>query len=127
MRFLRLPATLVVHVNRAYPDGSRCGVAVEFEQVLDLADLGLVADFGRPVDRDWEPCGTLYQLVSAVFHHGSTARSGHYFAYTFFGGSWVCVNDNLVAAAQMTPMELEASESASGPRVALLFYQRMDD
>jgi len=125
MRFLRLPSVLVLHVNRAQPDDSRCGAALEFEPTLDLCELGLVADLGKPVDRDWEPCRTLYRLMSVVFHRGASARSGHYFAHVLFAGSWLCVNDEAVTETQAAPWELEASEPATGARVALLFYQRV--
>lgn len=94
--FLRLPAVLVLHVNRARPDGGRCAAVLKFEERLDLRALGLVCHFGHPLDRDLEPCLPQYKLYAAVFHIGSSARSGHYFAYVMFGGYWVIIDDDRV-------------------------------
>eukprot|EP00927_Polykrikos_kofoidii_P028230 TRINITY_DN24688_c0_g1_i2.p1 TRINITY_DN24688_c0_g1~~TRINITY_DN24688_c0_g1_i2.p1 ORF type:complete len:625 (+),score=83.91 TRINITY_DN24688_c0_g1_i2:114-1988(+) len=127
-RLFRMPATLVLHVNRALVDGSRCDVALEFQQTLNLNSVGMVVHFGQPLDRNLEPCETTYTLFGAVFHKGPTARSGHYFAYVLFENNWVRIDDHRVvhplAPAKATPMALEASEPAEGARVALLFYKR---
>jgi len=128
-QFLRLPATLVLHVNRVRHDGSRCEVPLEFEPCLDLGRLKLVAHFGQPLDRNLEVCSMRYHLIGAVFHRGATERSGHYFAYVLCGGDWLRVDNDKVtqpSQAEGTPMALEASEPACGARVALLFYQRDD-
>lgn len=130
MHYLRLPATLVLHVNRAQPDGSRCETPLEFDRVLDLERLNLVAHFGQPLDRELEPCSTQYGLIGVVFHKGTEARSGHYFAYVLVEGNWMCVDDESVETpqgkAKASPMFLEASEPAGGARAALLFYHRED-
>jgi len=130
VQYLRLPQTLVLHINRAQADGSRCEVALEFEDKLDLGKLGLVRHFGQPLDRNLSPCPTRYHLRAAVFHRGPTARSGHYFAYVLFKTSWVKVDDEKVErlrpGAENTPMALEANETSNGAKVVLLFYQRDD-
>jgi len=130
MQFLRLPSTLVLHVNRARAGGSRCEVPLNFGPILDLGKLGLVAHFGQPLDRNLEVCSTCYNLIGAVFHRGATERSGHYFAYVFVEGEWVRLDNESVARpteeTEATPMALEESEPASGARVALLFYRRDD-
>mmetsp|Transcript_79947 Transcript_79947/g.222749 ORF Transcript_79947/g.222749 Transcript_79947/m.222749 type:complete len:566 (-) Transcript_79947:93-1790(-) len=127
-RLFRLPATLVLHVNRAQSDGNRCETVLEFESTLDLNSLGMVIHFGQPLDQGLDACGTQYILYGAVFHKGQTARSGHYFAYIHFRNSWVRIDDGRVqhnlSASKATPMALEASEPADGARVALLFYHR---
>jgi len=125
-RFLRLPSVLVVHLNRAQPDSGRCGVTIEFEAELDLSGMNLVADFGRPLDREMDPCNTRYCLFGAVFHRGKSARSGHYFAYVLWKGTWVCVDDNYVKQASKTsPMQLEQQEPSTGAKAILLFYKRL--
>jgi len=130
MQFLRLPVTLVLHVNRARADGSRCEVPLNFGPILDLGKLGLVAHFGQPLDRNLEVCSTCYHLIGAVFHRGATERSGHYFAYVLVEGEWVRLDNESVTRpseeAEATPMALEESEPANGARVALLFYRRDD-
>lgn len=129
-RLFRLPHVLVLHVNRARFDGSRCEAALEFEQTLDLGSLGVVCHFGNPLDRNLEPCSTTYDLFATVFHRGPTARSGHYFAYVFHGGEWVRIDDARVGVlreeSKATPMALELSEPVEGARVALLFYRRRE-
>lgn len=128
VQFLRLPSTLILHVNRALPDGSRCEIPLEFGPVLDLERLDMVMHFGQPLDQSLEPCSTRYDLVGAVFHRGTTARAGHYFAYVLFSGQWLRLDDDLVEAPERAdeadPSALEASAPAGGARVALLFYQR---
>jgi len=125
-RFLRLPSVLVVHLNRAQPDSGRCGVTIEFDAELDLSGMNLVADFGRPLDREMDPCNTRYRLFGAVFHRGKSARSGHYFAYVLWKSTWVCVDDNYVKQASKTsPMQLEQLEPSTGAKTILLFYKRL--
>mmetsp|Transcript_121565 Transcript_121565/g.388973 ORF Transcript_121565/g.388973 Transcript_121565/m.388973 type:complete len:739 (+) Transcript_121565:141-2357(+) len=144
-QYLRLPSILVLHINRAQADGTRCEIAVNFESTIDLAKLGLVKHFGKPLDRTLSPCPTRYSLRAAVFHRGPTARSGHYFAYVLAesslpssfswkgagagaGAAWTCLDDERVehprSSSRATPMALEASEPENGAKVVLLFYQR---
>eukprot|EP00928_Gymnodinium_smaydae_P100376 TRINITY_DN9830_c0_g1_i1.p1 TRINITY_DN9830_c0_g1~~TRINITY_DN9830_c0_g1_i1.p1 ORF type:complete len:567 (+),score=106.44 TRINITY_DN9830_c0_g1_i1:111-1811(+) len=134
-RLFRLPSVLMLHVNRAQSDGSRCEAILEFEPTLDLNSLGMVIHFGKPLDRGLEPCSTRYTLfgqtrIAQVFHRGPNARAGHYFVYVLFASTWVRVDDATVsqpvAEAKATPMALEASESNDGSRVVLLFYKRVD-
>lgn len=129
-RFLRLPAVFVVHVDRAEPDDSRCELPLEFDEMLDLGRLGLVAHFGQPLDRNLEACSMRYRLASAVFHRRPSKRMAHYFAYVRAedADGWVRVDDSKVvrpsAANESTPMALEASEPHGGARAALLFFHR---
>eukprot|EP00929_Paragymnodinium_shiwhaense_P079118 TRINITY_DN41133_c0_g1_i1.p1 TRINITY_DN41133_c0_g1~~TRINITY_DN41133_c0_g1_i1.p1 ORF type:complete len:574 (+),score=146.09 TRINITY_DN41133_c0_g1_i1:126-1847(+) len=127
--FFRLPAILVVHVNRALADGSRCEAVLDFSKKLDLGKQGMVVHFGQALDRQLEPCSQQYSLFAVVFHRGPTARSGHYFAYVCVEENWVCVDDSRVVQpvgeSKATPWALEASEPPQGgARVAMLFYRR---
>eukprot|EP00429_Kryptoperidinium_foliaceum_P110333 CAMPEP_0176298844 /NCGR_PEP_ID=MMETSP0121_2-20121125/59471_1 /TAXON_ID=160619 /ORGANISM="Kryptoperidinium foliaceum, Strain CCMP 1326" /LENGTH=241 /DNA_ID=CAMNT_0017640125 /DNA_START=11 /DNA_END=732 /DNA_ORIENTATION=- len=127
-QYLRLPANLVFHINRAQPDGSRCDIALEFESTINLAKLGVVVHFGKPLDRNLSPCPTVYTLKGVVFHRGTSARSGHYFAYIRFNDRWVRLDDDKVRYTsnpmEASPMAVEVSEGEGGAKVAMLFYQR---
>jgi ubiquitin C-terminal hydrolase len=126
-QYVRLPATLVFHVNRAQPDGSRCSKVLDFEPTMDLREYNLVTHFGRPMNYSWTPCSTKYTLFGAVFHKGHSAHSGHYLAFVEINGAWVIVNDHKVTRAtdaSRTPMAFEANQPEDGARVALLFYRR---
>mmetsp|Transcript_25910 Transcript_25910/g.59849 ORF Transcript_25910/g.59849 Transcript_25910/m.59849 type:complete len:673 (-) Transcript_25910:100-2118(-) len=130
MKYLRLPSLMILHVNRAEPDGSRCSVPLSFPQHLDLGQCEAVAHFGRALDRNLEPCSTSYRLVGAVFHRGSSARFGHYFACVWHDGRWVCIDDKttktMAGRGKDSPMELETTGLSSDSRVVLLFYSRED-
>lgn len=129
-QYLRLPSTLILHINRAQADGTRCEITVEFEATIDLGEMGLVKHFGKPLGRDLSPCSTRYHLIGAVFHRGPTARAGHYFAYVLDRQAWAKCSDQRVewptTKFEATPMSLEMNSSAGGPKVALMFYRRDD-
>mmetsp|Transcript_89331 Transcript_89331/g.195887 ORF Transcript_89331/g.195887 Transcript_89331/m.195887 type:complete len:671 (-) Transcript_89331:212-2224(-) len=132
--YLRLPGVLIVHINRAQADESRCESSVKFEEIIDLKDYDLVRDSGNPLDRNFTQCPTKYRLQSAIFHRGPSARCGHYFAYVRWPREgkktpWAKVDDERVerpSGKAATPSGLEMSEPADGARVVLLFYQRED-
>jgi len=128
MKYLRLPSILILHINRAEADGSRCEVRLSFPQCLDLGECGAVAHFGSALDRNLEPCSTSYRLVGAVFHRGRSSRSGHYFACVRHDDKWVSIDDattrTMSGKGKESPMALEMSEWNGGSRAVLLFYAR---
>lgn len=75
---------------------SRAASGLRFESTINLAKLGVVVHFGKPLDRNLSPCPTVYTLKGVVFHRGTSARSGHYFAYIRFNDRWVRLDDDKV-------------------------------
>ena len=82
---LRLPRVYVVRLNRALTnrrgEEERVDTSIDFPDTLDLAASGrLLFPQHPPKDYHGSPCGSQYRLFGAVFHRGTSIRSGHYFA-----------------------------------------------
>lgn len=139
MRLLRLPAVLVLQIQRAYSQADAAAwplkdrTRVAYAAEIDLAPFLAFGGGGGGDDGDKSQAGgaghARYRLGAVIEHRGEHSVGGHYTTYRAVGGwrhglathetCWVHCDD-----AAVTPVR---AAQALGAEAALLVYSRWHD
>ncbi|KAF8916409.1 hypothetical protein CPB85DRAFT_1289587 [Mucidula mucida] len=140
--FEQLPSVLVIQLGRWVFDSKATGTRKEFRpiRVDTIVDVPpeLIATYGR------NPFNSKYKLVGVVYHHGSSAVTGHYTADVAHPGRgidyhrareeddvrpWFRMNDGMVSAAPRDDIRSLRRPSVTNPpshkTPYLLFYEQI--
>lgn len=117
----KLPNVLIIHLKRfSYLKDQEIGVEklrkkVDYNHDLIIPKEVMARDTGMPIK---------YQLVSVVYHHGSSADAGHYTSDIYNAGQWWRIDDTAVKQIQ-NEVVLNAGTEENIKNAYILLYRRI--
>ena len=117
----KLPNVLIIHLKRfSYLKDQEIGVEklrkkVDYNHDLIIPKEVMARDMGMPIK---------YQLMSVVYHHGSSADAGHYTSDIYNAGQWWRIDDTAVKQIQNEEV-LNAGTEENIKNAYILLYRRI--